>query len=106
MNVLVRHWRQDGIRMIAYLDDWLFLTKRVDATRLRDRVPSDCVRAHVAINREKSTAHPLRSSHTWVSNSISRMTFSLRSNPVGIAYKRISGPPATAVGRPLDSCQR
>ena len=46
--------------MIAYLDDWLFLTKRVEATRLCDRVLSDCARAHVAINREKSTAHPVR----------------------------------------------
>ena len=106
MNVLVRLWRRDGVRVIAYLDDWLFLTKRAEAIRLRDRVLSDCARAHVAINREKSTAHPVKVITHMGFEVHLRDDFLSRSNHVGIACRRISGLLATAVGRPLDNCQQ
>ncbi len=32
-NVLVRHWRGQGIGMLAYLDDWLFLHSSINGAR-------------------------------------------------------------------------
>ena len=60
MGLLVRSWRASGIRMIAYLDDWLFVLSRTDAQSTLKRVLDDCRAAHVAINLEKSHLTPVR----------------------------------------------
>ncbi len=53
-NILVRHWRYDGIRMLSYLDDWLFVARSAEEVRkVIRRARKDCLRAHVAINFEK-----------------------------------------------------
>lgn len=59
MGLLVRHWRRQGIRMLAYLDDWLFLADSPAATRaVLNKVLRDCGAAHLAINLGKSTTVP------------------------------------------------
>ena len=60
MGVLVRHWRAAGIRMLAYLDDWLFILRPPDVARVSARILADCLAARVAINREKSQLTPVR----------------------------------------------
>ncbi len=58
-NILVRHWRCIGIRMLAYLDDWLFIARSAEEAReVIRRVRRDCWRAHVNINFEKSHLVP------------------------------------------------
>lgn len=58
-NILVRHWRSQGIRMLAYLDDWLFLASSAgEARRVITQVRRDCLRAHVNINFDKSILVP------------------------------------------------
>ena len=60
MGVLVRHWRQQGVRMLAYLDDWLFVAASPsEARRIADMVLSDCAQAHIAVNRGKSQLDPV-----------------------------------------------
>lgn len=55
VGLMVRHWRRAGVRMLAYLDDWLFLTpKGVVAQRLADRIRTDCAKGGIAINEAKS----------------------------------------------------
>lgn len=56
MGVLVRHWRAAGIRMLAYLDDWLFVLRPADVARVSARILTDCSKARIAINREKKPA--------------------------------------------------
>ena len=61
MGVLVRHWRQEGIRMLAYLDDWLFLAgSPAEARRVARMVLADCAQAHIAVNRGKSQLDPVQ----------------------------------------------
>jgi hypothetical protein len=36
VTVLARSWRADGIRVLAYLDDWLFFVHPSIAAKLRD----------------------------------------------------------------------
>jgi hypothetical protein len=61
MGVLVRHWRQQGVRMLAYLDDWLFVASSPgEARRVADMVLSDCAQAHIAVNHGKSQLDPVQ----------------------------------------------
>ena len=60
MNVLARHWRSSGVRMLAYLDDWLFLVPPVEAPALVARLLADCRAVRIAINREKSSLSVVR----------------------------------------------
>jgi hypothetical protein len=61
MGVLVRHWRQQGVRMLAYLDDWLFVAASPGEARLlADKVLRDCALAHIAVNQGKSQLDPVQ----------------------------------------------
>ncbi len=55
VTLLARSWRADGIRVLIYLDDWLFLVRPEEADSVRQRVLNDCRLAHFAINLEKSS---------------------------------------------------
>lgn len=54
MGMLVHCWRGSRIRMIAYLDDWLFQFSRAEARHLVQRILADSRRARIAINVDKS----------------------------------------------------
>jgi hypothetical protein len=54
VTLLARSWRADGIRVLIYLDDWLFLVRPEEVDAVRQRILADCRRAHFAINLEKS----------------------------------------------------
>ena len=59
MGCLVRHWRSQGTRMLAYLDDWLFsCCSPADCAALLERLRRDCERAHIRINWPKSQTTP------------------------------------------------
>ena len=55
VTLLARSWRADGIRVLVYLDDWLFLVRPEEITKVRARVLADCKRAHFALILEKSS---------------------------------------------------
>jgi hypothetical protein len=55
VTLLARSWRADGIRVLVYLDDWLFLVRPEEITKVRARVLADCKRAHFALNLEKNS---------------------------------------------------
>jgi hypothetical protein len=58
-NIFARHWRCSGIRMLAYMDDWLFMARSAEEAReVIRRVRRDYLRAHVNINFEKSHLVP------------------------------------------------
>ena len=59
MGVLVRQWRSQGIRMLAYLDDWLFNCHSPAAcVALLERLRADCDKAHIRIYWPKSQTTP------------------------------------------------
>ena len=60
MHILVRHWRSSGVRMIAYLDDWLFVSQSQSAQSLLCKILADCKSAHIRINLGKSQTSPVR----------------------------------------------
>jgi hypothetical protein len=59
MGVLVRHWREQGIRMLAYLDDLLFVASSVaEANKIPRTLIADTKRAHMNIKYGKSSLSP------------------------------------------------
>lgn len=55
VTLLARSWRADGIRVLIYLDDWLFVVRPQEVERICARVLADCKSAHFKINWEKSS---------------------------------------------------
>ena len=53
--ILARSWRADGIRVLIYLNDWLFFVHPSKVAGLRDRKLSDCRQTHFRINHIKSS---------------------------------------------------
>ena len=55
IDVLLRHWRRNGIRMLAYMDDWLIIASSpTKVARDTGRVLYDCKQAGITVNTEKS----------------------------------------------------
>ena len=47
LGVLMRHWRSQDIRRLAFLDDWFFICRSpADCGALLERLHADCARAH------------------------------------------------------------
>ena len=49
-GVLVGHWRAHGVRIIAYMYDWLFLCSQQPAAALLEKVLANCRAARIRIN--------------------------------------------------------
>lgn len=59
---VVRYWRRQGIRLIHYLDDWLWMApSRYRAQLLSSRVVHDLTRLGFLLNYPKSTLSPVQS---------------------------------------------
>ncbi len=62
MRQLVKHWRSLGIRLLPYLDDFLFMSPSFKETlELAARVLRDFIGAGFVVNLEKSMLHPAQS---------------------------------------------
>ena len=62
MRELVMYWRRSGIKVLPYLDDFLFAARSRDkAFVLRDRIEQDMFNAGLRINFEKGTRIPTQS---------------------------------------------
>ena len=62
IDVLLRHWRRNGIRMLAYMDDWLIIASSpTKVARDTGRVLYDCKQAGITVNTEKSQLQPTQS---------------------------------------------
>ena len=55
VTILARSWRADGIRVLIYLDDWLFFVHPSQVTEVRDKILADCQQAHFRVNHNKSS---------------------------------------------------
>ncbi len=59
MRELVMHWRRGGIKVLAYLDDFMFMKSGFwQCVRLARRVERDFVRAGLKINVPKCSLVP------------------------------------------------
>jgi hypothetical protein len=60
MRQLVNHWRRSGVRVLPYLDDFLFMSSSyASALDLSARVQSDFRNCGLLVNMEKSVSKPV-----------------------------------------------
>jgi hypothetical protein len=61
MRELLMHWRRGGIRLLPYLDDFLFMAKGFkQRAMLAKKVEADFFRAGLRINVPTCRSHPVR----------------------------------------------
>ena len=62
IDVLLRHWRRQGLRVLAYMDDWLVVADSPSqVARDTARILHDCKQAGITVNTEKSQLQPTQS---------------------------------------------
>ena len=62
LRQLVKHWRSRGIRLLPYLDGFLFMSPSFRETlELAARILGDFIDAGFVVNLEKSMLHPAQS---------------------------------------------